>query len=173
MTVNFYFLLAVLKIILIFASASSEGGLTGPLQKLPGAVVQLVRMPACHAGGREFESLPHRKQPFQILEGLFFFAAPGLIAINRYINEQGLFVSLYREKSNIMKKSYKIDVDCANCANLVEAEIKKVPGIKDANVVFMTQKMKIEFEDDADPEAVMATALKAAKKVEPDFEILD
>ena len=72
-----------------------------------------------------------------------------------------------------MKKSYKIDVDCANCANLVEAEIKKVPGIKDANVVFMTQKMKIEFEDDADPEAVMSTALKAAKKVEPDFEILD
>ena len=72
-----------------------------------------------------------------------------------------------------MKKSYKIDVDCANCANLVEAEIKKVPGIKDANVVFMTQKMKVEFEDDADPESVMATALKAAKKVEPDFEILD
>lgn len=72
-----------------------------------------------------------------------------------------------------MKKTYKIEVDCANCANLVEEAVKKVPGVKDASVVFMTQKMKVEFEDGADAEAVMAAALKAAKKVEPDFEILD
>lgn len=72
-----------------------------------------------------------------------------------------------------MKKSFKIDVDCANCANLVEAEIKKIPGVKDASVVFMTQKMKIEFEEGADPDAVISQALKAAKKVEPDFCILD
>ena len=72
-----------------------------------------------------------------------------------------------------MKKTYKIEVDCANCANLVEEALKKVPGVKDAAVVFMTQKMKVEFEEGADPEAVMAAALKAAKKVEPDFEILD
>ncbi|MBQ3712285.1 MAG: cation transporter [Bacteroidales bacterium] len=72
-----------------------------------------------------------------------------------------------------MKKTYKIEVDCANCANLVEEEVKKVAGVKDAAVVFMTQKMKVEFEEGSDPEAVMAAALKAAKKVEPDFEILD
>lgn len=72
-----------------------------------------------------------------------------------------------------MKKTYKIEVDCANCANLVEEALKKVPGVKDASVVFMTQKMKVEFEDGADAEAVMTAALKAAKKVEPDFEIFD
>jgi copper chaperone CopZ len=71
-----------------------------------------------------------------------------------------------------MKKTFKIEVDCANCANLVEAEIKKLSGVKDAAVVFMTQKMKIEFEDGADTEAVVAEALKAAKKIEPDFCIL-
>ena len=71
-----------------------------------------------------------------------------------------------------MKKSFKIEVDCANCANLVEEEVKKVNGVKNANVVFMTQKMKIEFDDDADPEAVMKEVERVAKKVEPDFEIL-
>lgn len=76
-------------------------------------------------------------------------------------------------KQTDMKKTYKIEVDCANCANLVEEAVKKVAGVKDAGVVFMTQKMKVEFEEGADPEAVMAAVLKAAKKVEPDFEILD
>ncbi|MBQ6203359.1 MAG: cation transporter [Prevotella sp.] len=71
-----------------------------------------------------------------------------------------------------MKKSFKIEVDCANCANLVEEEVKKVAGVKNANVVFMTQKMKIEFEDDANPEVVMKEVLRVAKKVEPDFEII-
>lgn len=71
-----------------------------------------------------------------------------------------------------MKKVFKIEVDCANCANLVEEAAKKVPGVKDASVVFMTQKMKLDIEDDADPDAVVAAVLKAAKKVEPDFEIL-
>lgn len=71
-----------------------------------------------------------------------------------------------------MKKSFNIEVDCANCANLVEEAAKKVPGVKDASVVFMTQKMKLEFEDGADPDSVLAAVLKAAKKVEPDFEIL-
>ena len=70
-----------------------------------------------------------------------------------------------------MKKSFKIEVDCANCANLVEEAVKKVAGVKSANVVFMTQKMKIEFEDDADVEAVMKEVVRVAKKVEPDFEI--
>lgn len=71
-----------------------------------------------------------------------------------------------------MKKSFKIEVDCANCANLVEEEVKKVAGVKNANVVFMTQKMKIEFDDDADIEAVMKEVVRVAKKVEPDFEII-
>lgn len=71
-----------------------------------------------------------------------------------------------------MKKSFKIEVDCANCANLVEEEVKKVAGVKNANVVFMTQKMKIEFDDDADIEAVMKEVVRVAKKVEPDFELL-
>lgn len=71
-----------------------------------------------------------------------------------------------------MKKSYKIEVDCANCANLVEAEIQKVTGVKTASISFMTQKMKVEFEDDCDTEAVLAEMLKVGKKIEPDFEIL-
>ena len=64
-----------------------------------------------------------------------------------------------------MKKSFKIEVDCANCANLVEEAVKKVAGVKSANVVFMTQKMKIEFDDDADIDAVMKEVVRVAKKV--------
>lgn len=71
-----------------------------------------------------------------------------------------------------MKKSYKIEVDCANCANLVENEAKKVQGVKDLTISFMTQKMKIEFEEGVDTESVLAEVLKVGKKVEPDFEIL-
>lgn len=71
-----------------------------------------------------------------------------------------------------MKKSFKIEVDCASCANLVEEEVKNVKGVKSVSVVFMTQKMKIEFDGDADPEAVMKEVIKVAKKVEPDFEVI-
>lgn len=71
-----------------------------------------------------------------------------------------------------MKKTFKIEVDCANCANLVETEVKKVNGVKDATISFMTQKMKIETKDDADIDAVVAEILHVAKKIEPDFEIL-
>ncbi|MDO4212297.1 MAG: cation transporter [Bacteroidales bacterium] len=71
-----------------------------------------------------------------------------------------------------MKKSYKIEVDCANCANLVETEAKKVAGVKELTISFMTQKMKIEFEEGAEPEAVLSEILRVAKKVEPDFAIL-
>lgn len=71
-----------------------------------------------------------------------------------------------------MSKSYKIEVDCANCANLVEEAAKKIEGVKDLTISFMTQKMKVTFEDGADESAVMANVLKAAKKVESDFEIL-
>lgn len=71
-----------------------------------------------------------------------------------------------------MKKSYKIEVDCANCANLVEQAAQKVEGVKSLVISFMTQKMKVEFEEDADPEAVLAEIKKVARKIEPDFEIL-
>ena len=71
-----------------------------------------------------------------------------------------------------MNKTFKIEVDCANCANLVEDAAKKVCGVKDLTISFMTQKMKVAFEDDADQEAVMAEVLKVARRVEPDFEIL-
>ena len=70
-----------------------------------------------------------------------------------------------------MKKTYEIEVDCANCANLMEDAAKKTAGVKDAVVNFMTQKMAVEFEEGQDAKAVMKEVLKACKKVEPDCEI--
>ncbi|MCQ2506870.1 MAG: cation transporter [Lachnospiraceae bacterium] len=70
-----------------------------------------------------------------------------------------------------MKKTYKIEVDCANCANLMEDATKKTEGVASAVVNFMTQKMIVEFEEGADVKAVMKNVLKACKKVEPDCEI--
>lgn len=70
-----------------------------------------------------------------------------------------------------MCKTFKIEVDCANCANLVEDAAKKVTGVKNVSISFMTQKMKVAFEDGADHDSVMSEILKAARKVEPDFEI--
>lgn len=67
-----------------------------------------------------------------------------------------------------MKKTYKIEVDCAHCANLMEEATKKVNGVASAVVNFMTQKMIVEFEDGQDANAVMQNVLKACKKVEPD-----
>ena len=70
-----------------------------------------------------------------------------------------------------MKKSYKIEVDCANCANKMEDAAKKTPGVKDAVVNVMALKMHVDFEDGVDPKAVMKEVLKACKKVEDDCEI--
>jgi cation transport ATPase len=70
-----------------------------------------------------------------------------------------------------MKKTYKIDVDCANCALKMEEATKSTEGVKDAVVNFMTLKMKVEFEDEADPDEVMQEVLKNCKKVEDDCEI--
>ena len=70
-----------------------------------------------------------------------------------------------------MKKSFKmIDLDCANCAAKMEAAIKKIDGVEDAAVSFMAQKMVLEAED-ARFDEVLKQAVKAAKKIEPDFEI--
>ena len=70
-----------------------------------------------------------------------------------------------------MKKTYSIEVDCANCANLMEEATKKTEGVADAVVNFMTQKMTVEFEEGQDAKAVMKEVLKACKKVESDCEI--
>jgi len=70
-----------------------------------------------------------------------------------------------------MKKTYKIDVDCANCANLMEEAAKKTPGVKDCTVSFMTLKMKVEFDEGADVDAVMKNVRDNCKKVEADCEI--
>lgn len=70
-----------------------------------------------------------------------------------------------------MKKTYKIEVDCANCANKMEEATKKVDGVKDANVNFMTQKMTVEFNEGQEEDAVMKAVVKACKKVEDDCEI--
>lgn len=70
-----------------------------------------------------------------------------------------------------MKKTYKIEVDCANCANLMEQATRKVPGVASASVNFMTQKMAVEFADGAEEKAVMKDVLKACRKIEPDCEI--
>ena len=73
-----------------------------------------------------------------------------------------------------MKKHFKlIDLDCANCAAKMEAAIKKLDGVHDATVSFMTQKMKVEFAEGADPHDTMENVLSACKKVEDDCEIFD
>jgi copper chaperone CopZ len=74
-------------------------------------------------------------------------------------------------RRNIMKKTYKIDVDCANCANKMEEATKKTPGVKDAVVNFMALKMKVEFEDGADVDSVMQQVVKNCKVVEDDCQI--
>lgn len=70
-----------------------------------------------------------------------------------------------------MKKTYKIEVDCANCANLMEQAAQKVAGVAFASVNYMTLKMTVEFEDGYTPASVMENVLKVCKKVEPDCQI--
>ena len=70
-----------------------------------------------------------------------------------------------------MKKTYKIDVDCANCANKMEVAANKTDGVKEAVVNFMALKMKVEFEDGADISEVMDNVIANCKKVESDCEI--
>lgn len=70
-----------------------------------------------------------------------------------------------------MKKAYKIEVDCANCANLMEEAANKTNGVKNASVNFMLQKMTVEFEDGEKPEDIMPNVLKNCKRVEDDCEI--
>jgi copper chaperone CopZ len=70
-----------------------------------------------------------------------------------------------------MRKVFKIEVDCANCAAKVEKAILKLDGVKECNINFMTQKMLFEADDEKFDE-ILKLALKTGKKVEPDFEII-
>lgn len=70
-----------------------------------------------------------------------------------------------------MKKTYKIEVDCANCANKMEDAARQTAGVKDCTVNFMTLKMIVSFEDGADVKATMQQVLANCKKVEDDCEI--
>ena len=69
-----------------------------------------------------------------------------------------------------MKKKFKIEVDCANCAAKMEEAVRKIPGVNEVSVSFMAQKMAIDA-DEARFDEIMAEAVKACKKVEPDCEI--
>ena len=82
-----------------------------------------------------------------------------------------LYDRLKRKEVNTMKKSYGIEVDCANCANKMEQAAKETEGVKDCTVNFMALKMNVEFEDGADEKTVMKAVLKNCKKVEDDCEI--
>ncbi len=69
-----------------------------------------------------------------------------------------------------MKKAYKIDIDCANCAAKVEAAVNKLPGVTKCTVSFMTGKLTLETEAE-DQTAIMKEVVRTAKKIEPDCEI--
>lgn len=70
-----------------------------------------------------------------------------------------------------MKKTYNIEVDCANCANLMEKAAAATEGVLSANVNFMLLKMEIEFAPEADEKKVMKAVFKACRRIEPDCEI--
>ena len=70
-----------------------------------------------------------------------------------------------------MKKTYKIEVDCANCADKMEKAANGVAGVKEATVSFMTLKMKVEFDEGADAAVVMEEVRKQCKRVESDCEV--
>ena len=69
-----------------------------------------------------------------------------------------------------MKKKFKCEIDCANCAAAVEEAVKKIDGVTDAKVNFMMQKFTLEAEDERF-DAILEEAVKVGKKIEPDFEV--
>ncbi|MCR5736290.1 MAG: cation transporter [Eubacterium sp.] len=70
-----------------------------------------------------------------------------------------------------MKKTYSIEVDCANCANKMEEATKNTAGVRDAVVNFMALKMKVEFEEGVEPKDIMTAVLKNCKRIDDDIEI--
>ena len=81
------------------------------------------------------------------------------------------YIELFYLEDIFMKKTYKIEVDCANCANKMEEAAKNTDGVKDCVVNYMTLKMKVEFDDGADVDSVMQNVLTNCKKVEDECEI--
>jgi hypothetical protein len=77
----------------------------------------------------------------------------------------------FERRMSTVKKTYRIEVDCANCANLMEEAANKTEGVKSAVVNFMTQRMIVEFAEGSDVNAVMKSVLNNCKKVEEDCEI--
>ncbi|ERL05000.1 hypothetical protein HMPREF1985_01181 [Mitsuokella sp. oral taxon 131 str. W9106] len=77
----------------------------------------------------------------------------------------------YSERAIIMKKTYKVEVGCANCAAKMERVAARVEGVKAAHINFMLLKMKVEFEEGASPADVMPHVLAACRKIESDCEI--
>ena len=80
-------------------------------------------------------------------------------------------LNLKKEGKNIMKKTYSIEVDCANCANKMEEATKNTAGVRDAVVNFMALKMKVEFEEGVEPKDIMTAVLKNCKRIDDDIEI--
>ena len=70
-----------------------------------------------------------------------------------------------------MKKSYRIDVDCAACANKMEDAARKTCGVQDASVNFMMLKMNVEFDEGTDPKTVMEEVRRNCRRVESDCEV--
>lgn len=70
-----------------------------------------------------------------------------------------------------MNATYRIDVDCANCANKMEAAANRTDGVREASINFMALKMKVEFEEGADVETVMKEVRKNCRKVDDDCEV--
>ena len=91
--------------------------------------------------------------------------------MNDYSYERTNKIITTKKEITTMKKSYKIEVDCANCANKMEEAAKNTAGVKDATVNFMMLKMNVEFEEGQNPKEVMKEVLKNCKKVEDDCEI--
>ncbi len=70
-----------------------------------------------------------------------------------------------------MKKTFKFNADCANCANEMEVVAKNTAGVKNAVVNFMTLKMSVEFEDGQDYKAVMKNVRERCRKIDEECEI--
>ena len=70
-----------------------------------------------------------------------------------------------------MTKTYEIEVDCANCANLMEQAAKKVAGVAEVSVNYMMLTMRVTFQEGFDVKEVMKNVLRVCRKVEPDCEI--
>lgn len=77
----------------------------------------------------------------------------------------------FERRMSTVKKTYRIEVDCANCANLMEEAANRTEGVQKAVVNFMTQRMTVEFAEGSDEKAVMKNVLNNCKKVEEDCEI--